>query len=88
MNNELLDELIKDLTKAGSIPKSEAKRRLDEYVVSVIKEAMPKRKTFVNKSDFSGMVHLDARDEAMFDQGINHCIDEFKQNLSNLGINL
>lgn len=35
-NNQALGELVRDLTKVGSISKSEAKRRIQEYVQSEI----------------------------------------------------
>lgn len=39
---ELLNGLVRDLTKVGSIPKSEARRRIQEYAESVVRERLKK----------------------------------------------
>lgn len=38
--NEDLDTLVRDLTQVGSIPKSEARRRIEEYTEGRVSEAV------------------------------------------------
>ena len=65
-NTDFDVELIRDFIETA----------LKEIVKEHFQEIMVEKKNWANKSDFSEAPHLDNRDEAMFDQGINQALDQ------------
>jgi len=51
MKQEILDELVRDLTKVGSISKSEARRRIQDYAMEFLKEYLDGQDIFTKAMD-------------------------------------
>jgi hypothetical protein len=56
-----IDELVRDLTKVGSIPKSEARERIIELIMLSVKQDREGIKSFVKRLKFDEEFHSQGR---------------------------